>query len=106
MPPQDETVDNPLRPWRLAALLVLGIVIILLFASYSRARGQAERLLAQDKWHWERRSSRLHFLDATGWQIPFWEFTYESGDAFDAVINLRYTLTGTPIPPTLTQIPR
>jgi hypothetical protein len=102
----DETAENPQRPLRLVALLALGILVTLLFVSYARARGQAERLLAQHTWHWERGSSRLHFLDSSGWNIPFWEFTYESGDEFDSIVNFRYTLTGKPIPPTLTQIPR
>jgi hypothetical protein len=103
---QGETDRNPLRSLRLAGLLILGILVTLLFVSYARTRGQAERLLAQHKWHWERRSGRLRFLDSSGWRIPFWEFTYESTEAFDAVINWRYTLTGDPIPPTPTQIPR
>jgi hypothetical protein len=103
----DDAHRNSRLSWsHFVFLFVIAIIVSLMAISYVQARGQAERLLAQDTWHWERKSSRLHFLDSSGWKIPFWEFTYESTDAFDAIINLRYALTGDPIPPTLTQISR
>jgi len=80
------------------------VIATLVAISYARARGEAERVIALDKGHWERQSSRFYLFGIGSLRSPIWEFTYDTADYFAVgPVYFRYTLTGQPIPPTPTE---